>query len=318
MQTMLSAFLTAAGLVACLPAQGWTLSAARPTPATASAGVLPSVTTNTQPAGPVQPGAIVAVAGGGPGASASAGASWQPSVAGQTALLAFSVSCQASASYSGSGFGLVSASVSATLDVTLAAPQLTGGRLVLSGTQTSFGGSGGGSIGVDVAGDGLIDYQVPSPQSAAGLPVDVLVPAGVSLIRVTLAASFSVVGTPNNGGTGLTLSAQFFPGQVAVSSFDTTGAGTTLVITRPAASTVSIALPTFLQTPVLLAFGMQPTQVPLAPSVTQLVTLDSVFAVGSMTLTLPPLPPGTELYCQGLVLQFGTFRSSNSVRAVWP
>ncbi|MCA3009551.1 MAG: hypothetical protein INH34_14350 [Phycisphaerales bacterium] len=210
------------------------------------------------------------------------------------------------------------ANVSATLDVTLAAPQLTGGRLVLSGTQTSFGGSGGGAIGVDVAGDGLVEYQVPSPLSAAGSPVDVLVPAGVNLIRVTLSASFSVVGAPNNGGNGLSLSAQFFPGEVAVASFDTTGAGTTLGITRPNGSTVTIALPTFLQTPVLLAFGLQPTQLPLAPSVTQLVTLDSVFAVGAMTLTLPPLPSGTELYCQGLALQFGAFRSSNSVRAIWP
>jgi hypothetical protein len=317
MQSMLSAFLFLACLVTCLPAQVWTLTASRPTPATASAGMLPSVITNTQPAGPVSPGSIVAATASGPGSSASAGASWQSGVTGQTAPLAFSVSCQAGASYSGGGFGVVSASVAATLDVTLAAPQLTGGRLVLSGTQTNFGG-GSGSIGVDVAGDGTVDYQVPSPQSASGLAVDVLVPAGVSLIRVTLAASFSVVGAPNNGGIGLSLAAQFFPGQVVVSSFDTTGAGTNLVITRPAANTVTVALPTFLQTPVLLAFGMQPTQVPLTPFVTQLVTLDSVFAVGSMTLTLPTLPPGTELYCQGLVLQFGTLRSSNSVRAIWP
>ena len=36
-------------------------------------------------------------------------------------------------------------------------------------------------------------------------------------------------------------------------------------------------------------------------------------------LALPPLPPGTALYCQGLVVDpFGVLRSTGSVRALWP
>ena len=57
---------------------------------------------------------------------------------------------------------------------------------------------------------------------------------------------------------------------------------------------------------------------PLLPNVTQLVTLDYVFATNTMTMNLPALPSGTALYCQGLAATASGLFSTNSVRALWP
>jgi hypothetical protein len=71
--------------------------------------------------------------------------------------------------------------------------------------------------------------------------------------------------------------------------------------------------------PLVLAFGAQPVSIPLLPTVTVLVTLDWLVATGSMTLPAVPLPPGTAIYVQGLVLDAtSTLRSSNSLLAYWP
>ena len=57
----------------------------------------------------------------------------------------------------------------------------------------------------------------------------------------------------------------------------------------------------------------------MPPTVTVLVTLDVLLATGSLTLPAVPLPPGTTLYVQGLVVgATHTLRSSNSVRLYWP
>jgi len=69
-----------------------------------------------------------------------------------------------------------------------------------------------------------------------------------------------------------------------------------------------------------MAFGGTAVSVPLWPYVTVLVSPDVLIGIGaggSITVPLPPLPPGT-LYAQGLVLDSGgTLRGTNSVRFLW-
>jgi hypothetical protein len=195
-------------------------------------------------------------------------------------------------------------------------PAPVGGRLLLTGSYSSFGGAGSGSIGVDVGGDGTVEFVADYLMPYA--VVDVPLPVGVTTIRLACVASHGQF-VQDNGGTTVTVQGQFFPNEPAIHSFDATGAGTTLRVDHPAGDTVTLSIGGLFQPPVLLAFGFQPVVVPLAPYVTQLVTLDTVFAIGSITLTLPALPSGTALYCQGLVLQpSNVLISSNSVRAIWP
>jgi hypothetical protein len=300
-------------LVPSVAAQGWSITADAPVPATALAGGFPGIS-NTRPAGPVAPGQIISQAASGSGWSASAGASWAASIAGQTAPLAFAVNCFANSSTTQQPY--IAASVSVTLDLTLHMPQTVGGRLVVTGTWGSVGVGGNNTLGLDVGGDGVVEFT-NSTTNLLAMPIDVPVPSGVNLIRLTFQAGYLVI-SPDNGGTGLSLQAQFYPNEPAVHAFDTTGAGTMLSVDHTTGNSVTIGLSTALQTPVLLAFGFDSLVAPLAPGVTLLVTPDVIFPVGSMTLSLPPLPPGTTLFCQGLVMQFGAYRSSNSVRAIWP
>jgi hypothetical protein len=239
-----------------------------------------------------------------------------PSVPGQSAPIAFTARAFATASSSLPTFVFVSGSVSTQLDLSLQMPAPVGGRLLLTGSYSSFGGAGSGSIGVDVGGDGTVEFVADYLMPYA--VVDVPLPVGVTTIRLACVASHGQF-VQDNGGTTVTVQGQFFPNEPAIHSFDATGAGTTLRVDHPAGDTVTLSIGGLFQPPVLLAFGFQPVVVPLAPYVTQLVTLDTVFAIGSITLTLPALPSGTALYCQGLVLQpSNVLISSNSVRAIWP
>lgn len=111
---------------------------------------------------------------------------------------------------------------------------------------------------------------------------------------------------------------QFFPGQPAVAAFDSTGSVQSITIDHPLGDSVTLSLSALNQGNVLI-FGFQPMVQPITPTITQLVSVDTVFVLTSITLALPPLPPGTALYCQGLVIDpFGVLRSTRSVRALWP
>jgi hypothetical protein len=218
------------------------------------------------------------------------------------------------------GLGSVAAaSLQATIDLTLTSPQPLGGRLVVrmvGGPPTQAL----DYIDLDIGADGSIEFRIAASQSDPGtVDLPLAIPATGAVVRVAFRlAMLPFVGATPPYSTSVGLDARFFPGEPAISVFDTTGAGAAVGIGHPIGSgsaTLSIGTPA--ETPVLMAIGAFPTVVPLLPTVT--VSPDVTLAgLGSITLPLPPFPAGTAIWFQGLVIDIGgTPRSTPSVRALW-
>ncbi len=331
-------------LALSLGAQSWSVTAAAPVTGTASASALtfsqpPTIQTNTQTlaVGPVPAGIFLSMSAQAGSASAYSRAQWSPSVVGQVAPLAFRVEVTAWAhvsAWSGGYSEGAGGSVSCQLDLTLHAPQPTAGRLALRRMTTTHA-TGSVSLSVDADGDGLAE-TISTDGSTAD--VAVVIPAAGTSVRVTIGATASESYTPGLGSQpgssgAIVFEAQFLPDEPTVTPFDDTGAFQRLSIDHKADNTLTIGAqvsppgvwPFPAATAAILVFGSQPVVIPALPSVTQLVTIDAWFAmtatfpVSSMTLALPSLPPGTEAYCQALlILTDGSLRSSNSLRALWP
>ncbi|HEU4419136.1 MAG TPA: hypothetical protein VFT55_09370, partial [Planctomycetota bacterium] len=176
------------------------------------------------------------------------------------------------------------------------------------------------AISLDVAADGSIEFiGVMGGLNPGPVDIPIQIPAAGAVVRVRFGVFAQSYQSPYIT-TGVVVEAQFFPGEPAVHTFDTIGAHAWIGIDHGFGGTVTLTIGNPSHTPVLLAFGAQPVQVPILPTVTLCVTLDAIYPVGPLiTLPLPPLAPGTAIYCQGLVLDsIGTPRSTNSVRALWP
>lgn len=220
-------------------------------------------------------------------------------------------------------------SSAATLLVMLQAPAPTSGRLVIDydGFENDLGQA---QVGVDIGDDGTIDLASHSN----------LFPKGVSWLTADWSAHISTAGLPirlhitswsgvgvwggqwTAHGAGMTLRCQFLPGQPIVDYFDTTGASAQLMRSHSTANVVTLDSWTpGAVLPSVFVFGTQSmvAPVPGLPTVTQLVSIDAIAVANQLTLPMPALPPGTVLYCQGLVVDSaGTLRSTNSLRATWP
>ena len=216
-------------------------------------------------------------------------------------------------------------SMDAAARVTLTAPNTVGGRLALryTGSISDFGHS---DIDVDLGADGTIDLAVSAGVFPSGTWRDIEFPAVLSGAPYVIDLHFShSCGTSSVNsqfsGHGATaqIEAQFFPGQPAVQLFDVTGAGAGISAQHALDNSVFLATGGPPQLASVLVFGQQPTSVTITPLLTQLVTIDAVVFDSSVTLPLPLLPPGSALYCQGLVVDTGgVLRSTPSIRAVWP
>jgi len=285
-------------------AQSWAVSAQAPVQGTASVATVFGAHTATLPAGPVAAGLFL----GCNNAGANVGAIWSPSVAGQVAPLAFAASCTWANTMPG---GPSVVSLNADLDLTLQAPQPTGGRLRLRTSPNQVLDGTTHTLDVDLGADGIVDYHALSQQQV-DLPLQI--PANGVVVRLSLRIVAVTYGGPLSGALGVT--AEFFPGEPLLQVFSTMGAGTVLSWQQtPGQATLTLDPTT---TPLLMAFGAQQVWVPLFPTVTLLVMPDVLLATGSVTLPAA-VPPGTSIFAQGLVLDAtNTLRSSNSVRVFWP
>ena len=301
-------------LVSFASAQTWSVNASLPVPATAQF-VSVWYQSVSQPAGPIAPGTIVTTTSY---YAPSASASWLPSVPVQNAPLAFRLYATAHPSLSG-GATLSWASVDAQLDLALTAPQPVAGRLALRFQPT---GPGLRTLTLDVGADGSTEFVAPfastGPAGFATVDLPLTIPVAGTVIRATLhaAGSLQYGQFPTSMNAVLDLQAEFFPGQPALHQFDTAGASATLATTHLPDNTATLALGSPTQPlPGWLVFGFQPTLASWSPTVTQLVTADSIIAVNSMSLLLPDLPPGTALFAQGLaILPGNVLATTDSVR----
>jgi hypothetical protein len=315
-------FVVLLTFVASAMAQAWSIIARAPSVGSAGATVfqgLPFGQSSTLPIGPVAAGSFLAASVTYLGSSASAAGTWTPSVGGQVAPLAFTVSATAGAQV---GPGAVAGSaLAATIDLLLNAPQPVAGRLVVRmlGTAPT---QPADFLDLDVGADGSIEFRIATGASNPGtVDVPLSIPATGAVVRVAFRVFAQVAGAPYSLSTGVALEARFVPGEPAIAVFDTTGAGAAVGIDHPIGSNiVTLSIGTPAQTPYLMAIGALPILVPLLPTVTVLVTPDvTLTGLGSITLPLPPFPGGTALYFQGLVIDTaGTPRSTPSVRALWP
>ena len=282
-------------------AQSWAVSAQAPVQGTASVATVFGAHTATLPAGPVPAGSFLVCNNG----FGNVGAIWSPSVPFQVAPLAFAASC----TWASTAIVGVVAGMNADLDLTLQAPQPTGGWLRLRTWPNQVAYVTAHIVDVDLGADGIVDYHA-NGQQQADLPLQI--PANGVVVRLSLrlhAMYYNLM----SGALGVT--AEFFP-EPTLSVFDTMGAGTALTWQQTPGQTTLTLDPT--TTPLLMAFGAQPVSIPLFPTVTLLVTPDVLLATGSVTLPAT-VPPGTSIYAQGLVLDAtNTLRSSNSVRVFWP
>lgn len=298
-----------------LAAQNWGLTATAPQQGSSSSTVaLLSTQTVTLPPGPVAPGVFLsstAVYGSG---FANSSASWSPGVPSQVAPLAFTATVQGSSQHNSTSFA--STTLGAVVDLTMQTPQPVGGRLLVRYLRT-----GGQSASIRIlAGPGAPGSGVIGWAQGFWDVLDIPIPVGVVDLRLTYEL---VVGSSGSSGlvsASMIVQAQFFPDEPAMHWFDWTGATESLLVSHPEGSCVTLSLPTSAgQVPIAIAIGFQPVVQPLLPTVTQLVTLDAVFFVGSLTILLPDLPSGSAVYSQGLTLSTqGLLRGSNSVRAIWP
>jgi len=286
-----------------LPAQQWTVQAAvtnapgLPSACSASGGIQSQ--SIPIPSGPVVPGGWGAYAG-----TSSATVQWSATVAGSAAAVGFEVVATATA---GTSLGVAQASAVATFLLTLhsGSPTPQAGALVLRGDAS-----------VDLDNDGSFEFVAANLPTA--IPV-VVPPAGLVMRIFVLATAWSGFSGPSAFDV-TSLVGEFFPGQTAVARFAAGWPSAQLTSTclgndrwQLDASGLGSAL-----TPILLVVGFQPTNVPLALGLTQLVSVDAVLPGGSFVFDLPPLPPGFALYAQGLMAQpHGNLLATNSVRAVW-
>ncbi|MBL8756555.1 MAG: hypothetical protein JNK15_24890 [Planctomycetes bacterium] len=315
MTNLTLAYLVSTGVAA---AQSWSITANAPSVASATAmvqlvGNPPVSNSASVPIGPVSPGGFLTAFASdfqGPiSASAAVGASFATTVPNQTGPLAFRAVVWRTVTM----YGWPSAQstfLQAEIDLTLHAPQPVGGRLQLRGIQSLVN----GRVECDVGGDGTIELSTATGSTIVNVPLHIGVTGALVRLRYFMGNPPLFVLNPQS----VEVVAEFFPGEPVVTQFDTTGAGAALAFSQSQGQ-VTLALGTPTSTPLFLAFGAQPIQVQVLPTVTALVTLDIILATGNLTLPAVPLPPGTILYVQGLVLDAsGTPRSSPSLRAYWP
>ncbi|HZN40797.1 MAG TPA: hypothetical protein VFD82_18475 [Planctomycetota bacterium] len=308
-------------------AQSWSISAHAPFVGTATASTTILTNSATLPVGNVMPGTFLTCSVTDQQFQQVSGfvsMIWGPSVVGSSAPLAFTTSSSC-ASQGGYPYSYaVSASGSAQIDFTLRAPQPVGGRLLVrfigSDVALSWGSTASSRIDLDVNADGTIEVSAYGPPASTPLDVPLQIPATGAVIRLIYNTStFAPPSqTVSSAVASRTIEAQFFPGEPAVAPFATFSGASTMSVDHgsPGMVTLSIAGPGL--TPVLMAFGGTALSVPWLPYVTVLVSPDVLIGTtGSITLQLPPLPPGA-LYAQGLVVDsVGTLRGTNSVRFLW-
>jgi len=256
-------------------------------------------------------------------------ASWMP-ISATGAAVAFEVTARGTASLGSSGpvaTLFVSSVMDATVDFMLAASSPASGRMVLQhdGLVSPAPSPSLTTVSVDVHADDLLDLVAVATHggpSRVELPVS-MTSAG-TVVRVRFQPSGSALAMPHSFGvqydSRVTVQVLFFPDEPVVTPFDDTGASAVLTADHTLSNDLTLSLDYLSQqAPGLLVFGTQPVSIPILPTVTQLVAIDTWFPVTTATFALPLLPPGIEVYCQGLVADStGTLRSSNSIRAIWP
>lgn len=286
-----------------LLAQQWTVQAVAtnapgvPSACSASGGL--QTQTTPIPNGPVAPGGWGAYAG-----TAAATVHWSASVAGSAAAAGFEVVATATA---GTSLGIAQALAVVTLEMTVRSglPTPQAGALVLRGDAS-----------IDLDNDGT--FELVAANLPTAVPV-VVPPAGLVLRVNALATAWSGFSGPAAFDV-TSLVCEFFPGRTAVARYAAGWPSAQLTATclgddrwRLDATGLGSAM-----TPVLLVLGFQPTNVPIALGLSQLVSVDAWLPGGSFVFDLPPLPPGFTIYAQGLLAQpSGDLLASNSVRAIW-
>jgi hypothetical protein len=318
-------------------AQAWSITATAPFVGSASATItsnfMPPVTvTGTLPIGPVAPGIFfvngASLSGTGGSGSASSRTEWTPSVPGQLAPLAFLVktSSGVGGNVAPGPYNVVSTtSIGAVIRMSLQAPQPTTGRLAVRyrGVRCDFGNA---SISFDIGANGSVELMCISqhgcgaPWEADNLPL--VIPATGTLVEILFHSDCGANALLGHHGASMTVEAQFFPGQAVVDEFAVTGASADLGWEHRLDDTVFLTpgcpYPTCFAAASLVVFGVQPMTVPITPTLVQLVSIDAVAAAPFAAL-MPPMPPGSLLYCQGLVLDTtGALRGTRSMRAFWP
>ncbi|MCK5941885.1 MAG: hypothetical protein KAI24_07965, partial [Planctomycetes bacterium] len=286
----------------------WTATASAPVPGSLSGQVLGFSSQVTIPTGPLATGVFAQLNG-----QASGDARWDPVASAHGGAIAVRAACSSAAlSISGS----VTANGAVTVDLLLSPPTggATAGVVVLEAERLLLGGASA-SMSVDVGADGSVELA-----SAGGTAhVAVAVPASGVVVRVALYASASA-------GTGsvwslatASVSAEFVPGRAVVEPFapSPSAAGLSATLLGPDRWQLELAGPAG-TAPLLTVFGFAATNVPVAPGLVQLVSVDTVLPGGVFVFDLPALPAGFALYAQGLVHGGpGSLLASNSVRVRW-
>jgi hypothetical protein len=217
----------------------------------------------------------------------------------------------------------VRAAANTSLRASLSASAPVGGRLLVEwdGSSSQMG-LIHAAIRVDVGADGSIeaharwtDFVFSTTTKRLEVPV-LLVPNGVPVqIDIDCSADSPWFGNWNFASTSLAMRIEFFPGQAAVTEYDTTGAGAGLLFSHLADDTITLDVPG------ILVLGATPMVQPIPgfPGLVQLVSADVVVPATSIHLPMPRLPPGSALYAQGIGLSSsGTLVGSRSLRALLP
>ena len=264
------------------------------------------------PTGPLAPGTIASVTQ----SAVWSTTSWSPAVAAAVGPVAFEIVSTSTVSAS-SGPGPAYAVGTATVDFLLTGPGpgSHSGVLVLEGMGAALTSTAGYSV--DVNADGT--------QELSGFDTDAFVPVTIPPAGLLVRAIVSTTaGLPFGGvfsGTGTArIQGEFFPGHTVVDRYDSFLTLVSLDATPLGNDrwALNVSSPVVNATPLVTVFGFQPMHLPLAPGLMQLVTVDTVLLGGSFVLDLPLLPPGFELFAQGVVVDAnGAWLSSNSVRASW-
>lgn len=280
----------------------------------------------TLPSGPIPFGPVFTNSLTRSGGLASSTVEIASSFNGQAAATGFRVYSEAIAAASGMNNPTAQSTMTAPIRLTITSPQPASGRLALRYSGQASG-SAAANINVDLGGDGSVDFKALSNTFGAN-PAPRLIE-----FPVTMTSSFSIdlsfynQATCSVAGAGssvalatMVIEAQFFPNQPAVQTYDQSGATAELHATHHPDDSLELHLEyESLQPPGVLTFGLQPTNVPLLPTATQLVQTGLLSSGNNLLVQLPQLPAGTAVFCQGFVVAAGgTLRSSPSLRVLWP
>lgn len=249
-------------------------------------------------------------------------------ISGGTGACTFDWLLQANA-FGGSYAGWGAVGVYATIRTTLTTPSPVRGRLALAWFYS--GTAGVCTTEVDVDANGTIDATTlhqSSPPWRSAFEIPLVIDSARDIDFVFDCASYTIASqTTQSHSAQFVLQATWHPDQPAVQEHEVTGATADLLFTHTPNNHLDLDIRSTtgspwwpgIPLPGMVVVGLQPTNVQVYPTLTQLVTADLLLAGSQFSVPLPNLPPGWELYTQGIGFDHtGAWLGTRSLRLAWP